>query len=47
MIKHLEQGHVITNIALNEIIINNKQAKKAIKKRNVRQQIIYEQKSFL
>lgn len=44
--EHLEQGHVITNIALNEIIFNNKKAKKENKKRNERQRVIKEQKSF-
>ena len=45
--EHLEQGHVITNIALNEIFFNNKKAKKENKKRNERQRVIKEQKSFL
>ncbi len=43
----LEQGHVITNLALNEIIIANKKTKKENKKRNERQCVIKEQKSFI
>ena len=43
----LEQGHIITNLALNEIIIANKKTKKENKKRNERQCVIKEQKSFI
>ena len=43
----LEQSHVITNLALNEIIIANKKTKKENKKRNERQCVIKEQKSFI